>query len=312
MKGNIRLSQNMNRSFLFLYLAYGSWQFRKEAVLSISSLLEKGPVPGKILVFTDRPREFDDLPVETVLVTKRQIRKWRGPYGYTHRVKIELVRNVLEQYRTPIIFVDSDSYWTNSPEHICRCIEGGFPVMHEKERALSQSFFPDYLAVIKRTAALEAEGLPSHVPEKLWIYNSGIIGLPGDMDPDLLDQVARFCDFLCRSAPFRMEWVEQVAFSYIFQSLKLEIKTCTDDLCHYWRDSFEFSRQIKDMSYDELKELGRDGDRIQQLIQAGKGCKRSFGNQVLVRIKRVGRSFRKRKREFLVYMEMFRLKVFGK
>jgi hypothetical protein len=302
----------MNRSFLFVYLAYGGWQFRKEAVLSIFSLLEKGPVPGKILVFTDRPREFDDLPVETVPVTKQQIRKWRGPYGYTHRVKIELVRNVLEKYRTPIIFVDSDSFWTNSPGHICRCIEDGFPVMHEKENALSQSFFPNYLAVIKRAAALEKEGLPSNVPEKLWVYNSGVIGLPGDLSPALLDQVARFCDFLCRSAPFRMEWVEQVAFSYIFQSLGFEIQTCPDDLCHYWRDSFEFSRQIKSFSPEALKELGRDEGRVRQLIQAGKDRKRSFGNQVLVRTKRVGRSFRKRKREFLVFMEMFKLKFFGK
>jgi len=309
---NFQVIENMNSSFIFLYLAYGGWQFRKEAVLSISSLIEQGPVPGKILVFTDRPLEFRDLPVDTVVVTARQIRKWRGPYGYTHRVKIELVREVLKEYGTSVIFVDSDSFWTSSPERLCRFVEEGFAVMHEKERALSQSYFPDYLAAIRNPGALERAGLPANVPEEVWIYNSGVIGLPHNTNRELLDQVARFCDFLCRSVPFRMEWVEQVAFSYIFQSLGFEVKSCTEELCHYWRDSFEFSRRIKSFSTVALMELSRDEHKIRELIQAGKDEKRSFGNQVLVRTKRIGRSFRKRRRELFVFLEILKEKLLGR
>ncbi len=306
-----RTGSSMKDEFRFIYLAYGGQQFRKQAVISISSMIDRGPVPGKILVYTDRPEEYENLPVETVLVTKNRIRLWKGPYGYTHRVKIELVGAVFRETGKPVIFVDSDTIWANSLEKTCEHLREGYPVMYEREGML-EAMFPQYNAALGKTELLGKAGLPLSTSRPLWVYNSGLIGLPSKLDPRILDEVIRSCDFLCRNAPFKMEWVEQVAFSHIFQAREMEIKTCVGDLYHYWHDSFELGRLIGDCSQDELMQLGREPDRVLKLIEEGKKQKRTLKNQLLVRARRLKRSFRKRRREFLVFLELLKLRMMGR
>ncbi len=302
----------MAGNFIVLYLAFGGWQFRKQAILSISSLLQSGPVPGKILVFTDFPADFESLPVQTELLEKQQAKRWRGPYGFTLRIKIELLREVLKKYGNPVIFIDSDTLWLNSPAGICRLIEQGACVFHEREPDISESHFPEYLAAARKKDLLLKEDLPATDLQRLWYYNSGVIGLPGDFDPDILVLIARFCDFVCRDAPRKMQWAEQFAYSYIFQSMGIKMDTCAGDIFHYWRDSINLSRQIRSCSTQMLIELGRDRKKIYALIEAGKNRERSFANQVLVRTKRLGRSLRKRRREFLVFVEALKHSLHGR
>jgi hypothetical protein len=302
----------MNERFQFVYMAYGGWQFRKQAVVSISSLIPKMPDPGAILLYTDRPEEFESLPAEPVVLSKSRIKSWRGPYGYTHRMKIEMLRDLFSQGKGHVVFVDSDTFWTKGPEKICESLRGGCPVMHACENELSEAFFPQYLAAIRKSDLLKKAGLPVAPPGSLWVYNSGILGLPLTMNPGLLDEVLLACDFLCRHVPFTMEWVEQVAFSFIYQSRGIEIGTCSADLLHYWRDSFEFSRGIRKRSQDELIELGKHPELVLELIEEGRKQKRSFWNQLLVRTKRLARSLRKRKREYLVLREVLKCKMSGK
>ncbi|MFZ2446021.1 MAG: hypothetical protein WAW37_06670 [Syntrophobacteraceae bacterium] len=298
----------MTKSFIFVYLAHGGRQFRKGAVLSISSLLATGPVPGDIVVFTDRPGDFEGLPVEIAPLTKALLKKWKGPYGFTHRVKIELIRDVLEKYGKSVIFMDSDTFWTESPAGICRFLDEGFPVLHEREAVLSETYFPEYLAVVRDREKLAGAGLSPADLKELWVHNAGVIGIPRAMDPDILEQVARFCDFMSRDVPRLMEWSEQLAFSYTFHSLGLEIKAADGCVFHYWRDSFEFMRQIGRFSNRMLFDLGRDTERIFKLIEVGRSTRRSLGNQVLVRTRRLGRSLRKRRRELLVFLDILKLK----
>lgn len=296
----------------FVYMAYGGWQFRSQAVLSIHSFAAlKGAGELEIIVYTDEPSEFEHLPVETVHLTRERIRNWRGPYGFSHRMKIELLMDLFKEGRGHIVYVDSDTFWTKPPEDILRFLDEGRPVMHEREHELSKAFFPDYLKVLKNSDVLAQAGLPVYLPKPLWIYNAGILGLPAGMDPVILEEVLRLCDLLSRSVPFRMEWVEQAAFSFIFQSRGMNIGTCTGDLIHYWRDSFEFGRRIRKFSQEELARLGGDPKRVRELIEDGQRHKRGFWNQVLVRAKRLERSFRKRKRESLVFLESLKLRLTG-
>jgi hypothetical protein len=301
----------MKDRFLFVYLAHGGWEFRKEAVLSISSLAEKGPLPGKILVYTDRPDEFKNLPVEPVLLTKSRIKSWQGPYGFMHRMKIELLRELLREGRGHLIFVDSDTVWRDGPARICEFLHDGCVVLQDREHKLSEAFFPEYLAVLSDTGLLKKEGLPVTAQRPLWMFNTGVVGLPSAMNPDVLEDALRMCDLLARSVPFKMTWVEQTAYSYIFQSLGMEIRTCAEEVLHYWRDSFEFSRLIKKCSQDELTELGKAPDRVLELIEEGRRRKRSFWNQLLARAKRLKRSINKRKRESLVFLETLKFRFQG-
>ncbi|MGC9196871.1 MAG: hypothetical protein ACP5IL_15660 [Syntrophobacteraceae bacterium] len=301
----------MNEGSMLVYLAYGSWQFRRQAVLSILSLVQMGSVPDKILVYTDSPDEFKKLPVEPVLLDKSGIKSWRGPYGFTHRAKIELLRSVYKKGERHVVLVDSDTFWMHSPSKIYESLQAGCAVMHKREHQLSDRFFPQYRAVLEQTDLIEKEGLPIVPVEQFWMYNAGVIGLPSTMNPDVLDQVLRMCDMLCRKIPLAMEWVEQVAFCYIFQGWGMRVETCEEELLHYWCDSFEFSRRLKKFSDDDLSELAGNPKRVLELIEEARKGRRSFLNQLLVRTKRLQRSFRKRKRELHVLAELLKQRIIG-
>ncbi len=293
----------MKEQVVFVYLAYGGGQFRRQAVLSVLSLLQFGPIPGRILVYTDRPDEFEKLPVEPVLLDKDTIRRWKGPYGFAHRIKIELLRSLFKKSDRHLVFVDSDTVWTRSPEGIYKSLQEGCAVMHVRENQLSNSFFPQYLAVLKNTDLIKKESIPVVPVEQFWMYNAGVLGLPSTTAPSFLEETLRLCDLLSRSVPLAMEWVEQVAFSYIFLGHGMRIDTCDSDLHHYWRDSFEFGRRLKKFSPGDLETLAKEPGRVLELIEEARKDERSFVNQLLLRTKRLGRSLRKRKRESLVLLD---------
>lgn len=297
---------------LFVYMAHGGWQFRRQAALSVLSLVRNGPVSGRILVYTDQPGEFRNLPVEPVPLDKARIHSWKGPYGYIHRMKIALLACLFKESRGHVVFVDSDTVWTRGPAKIYESLENGSPVMHERERQLSERFFPQYLKVFEKTGLMKNAGLPVVSTEQFWVYNSGVLGLPSSMNPAVLEETLRLCDLLCREAPSAMEWVEQTVFSYIFQGHGIRIDTCEGDLLHYWRDSFEFGRRLKKCSFEDLAALGKDPERVVELIEEARKGKRGFVNQLLVRTKRLGRSMRKRKRESLVLLETLRWRILGR
>ncbi len=302
----------MKEQVVFVYLAYGGGQFRRQALLSVLSLLEYGPIPGRILVYTDRPDEFEKLPVEPVLLDKDTIRSWKGRYGYTHRIKVELLRSLFKGCDGHLVFVDSDTVWMRSPEGIYKSLQEGCAVMHVRENQLSNSFFPQYLRVLENTDLIKKESIPVVPVEQFWLYNSGVLGLPSSMEPSFLEEALRMCDLLSRSAPFTMEWVEQVAFSYIFLGHGMRIDTCDSDLRHYWGGSFEFSRRLKKCSPGDLEALAKDPGRALELIEETRKGKRSFDNQLLKSTKKLGRWFNRRKRESLVLLDKLMCRLSGR
>jgi hypothetical protein len=184
-------------------------------------------------------------------------------------------------------------------------------VFQDREHKLSEVFFPEYLAVLNDTGLLKKEGLPVTAQRPIWMYNSGVVGLPATMNPDVLEDALRMCDLLARRVPFKMTWVEQTAYSYMLQSSGMEIKTCGSEVIHYWRDSFEFNRRIRKCSQEELTELGKAPERVLGLLEEGRKYRRTFWNQLLLRAKRMKRSIRKRKTESLVFLETLKFKLSG-
>ncbi|MDR3557563.1 MAG: hypothetical protein P4L55_22625 [Syntrophobacteraceae bacterium] len=302
----------MKEQLSFVYMAYGGWQFRRQALLSVLSLVQSGAVPGRVLVYTDRPDEFEKLPVETVLLDKGSIKSWKGPYGFSHRMKIELLRSLFKEADGHVVYVDSDTIWTREPAGIYQSLREGCAVMHVRERQLSDRFFPQYRALLENTEFLKNAGLPVVPTEQFWVYNAGVLGLPSTMNPAVLDETLYMCDLLCRKVPLMMEWVEQTAFSYIFQGHGMKIDTCGEELFHYWADSFEFARRLKKYSLSDLAALSKEPQRVYELIGELRKGRRSFVNQLLVRTKRLWRSARKRKRESLVYLDILKCRALGR
>lgn len=118
----------------FLYLAYGSWEFRKQAMLSLQSLIVRKVPLKNIVVFTDYPDEFRDVSIEIIPATKSQIKKWEGPFAFHHRLKIELIRYVFNKFGRHLLYIDSDTIWLNDPTRICNLLDNGCLVMKENRQ----------------------------------------------------------------------------------------------------------------------------------------------------------------------------------
>ena len=94
----------------YLYLDYGGKpKYRAELKYSLISLrAELDPARARIVVASDAPEVYRAWPV-TVMDIGPRIREWSGGGLYYHRIKPALVREALERFAEPVLFLDSDS-----------------------------------------------------------------------------------------------------------------------------------------------------------------------------------------------------------
>jgi hypothetical protein len=278
----------------FIYQAYGARRFRLQAELSIQSLLAQGVAADNVLVFTDRPRDFEWLYIGTLESTPALVRRWAGPCGFHHRLKIELIRHVQSEFGGPIIYADSDTIWRKSPASIYAHLEGGDFVMHLCESQLSDSFHPEYRAALRLLEARGKLGALAGQVHGVRMYNAGVIGMPCQSD-DVLDPVLRLCDDLSLMLPRHMELVEQLAFSYVLPRFGA-VRTCREEVLHYWQDSFEVSQAIESMTPEAFERLSSDPAELERFIVTARDSAGIVG-QYRKRAARLAQSISRRKRE---------------
>jgi hypothetical protein len=287
----------------FVYQAYGARRFRLQATLSIRSLLAQGVSADRVLVFTDCPREFAGLAIDVLDTTPTLVRRWAGPCGFHHRVKIELIRHVQSVLSGPVIYTDSDTIWRGSPNATYSHLEAGNFAMHLCESPLSDSFHPEYRAALR---LLDAQGrlgdLAGHVHEAR-MYNAGVIGLPVQSG-HVLDRVLTLCDDLSLLLPRRMELVEQLAFSYVLPRFGA-VRTCPKEVLHYWQDSFEVSQVLESMTPEALQRLSCDPVELERFVANAQNCC-GIAGQYRKRTARLGQSMARRKREIKAVIARWR------
>jgi hypothetical protein len=201
-----------------------------------------------------------------------------------------------------MVYVDSDTIWLSSPSAVLEAMAAGKVVFHDREARLSNTFFPEYLQALRLGGYFRDEQLMPDGKSNIFIYNAGIVGLPSSISDELLDRVLRLCDYLVLQVPQKMEWVEQLAFSYVL-ARAANVETCTANVLHYWRDSAVFTRAVKDYSIEQLFQLCCDHEALDRLLSAERSAKRSIANQLVVRTNRLWRSVTKRRRELYVFLE---------
>jgi hypothetical protein len=288
----------------FVYQAYGARRFRLQAEMSIRSLLAHGVSGDNVLVFTDRPREFERLSIEPLHATPALVRNWAGPCGFHHRVKIELIGHVQLVFGGSVIYADSDTAWCGSPDALYSHLDSGNFVMHQCEQELSDSFHPEYRAALR---LLEARGrlgaLAGHVLEAR-MYNAGIVGLPHHSG-QILQRVLTLCDDLSLMLPRRMELVEQLAFSYVLPRFGA-IKTCPNQVHHYWRESFEVFQSLESMTPEEVERLSNDPAELERLFADAQRHRIGIAGQYRKRAARLAQSVARRKREIRAVVARWR------
>jgi lipopolysaccharide biosynthesis glycosyltransferase len=246
-----------------VYLCYGNESTLHECVyslLSLSRLYAPGELTNtEIWIYTDNPGYFEafkncPLPLHYRTIDTATIKLWRGKIDFTHRVKIELLKDLTKDKTGNILYVDSDTVFTHHIDIVFAQIQAGKLYMHVHEGIVSDNGNPILTKLnghLQKSVTQKVNGKPVH---DLAMWNAGVLGFNTKYKA-LLDSVLAFTD--SQYAQFPKHVVEQFAFSVYFQQAGL-VKAAAPYIIHYWnlkemRGALaSFFSHFKDKSWEEL------------------------------------------------------------
>ena len=233
-----------------LLQAYGDARFLQQARFCILTAQARGlNAPGgpRVLVYTDSPASFADLgaDVTPVPVTAEQMRRWRGDIDFVHRAKLEAVLHALASAVGPLLYVDSDTYFTVDPATLFERIAPGHTLMRVSEGAFSNrsnGIQRKMQAFVRRHAFQLKGGETVRIPEHTEMWDAGVIGIHA-ADAPLVRRALELTDAMFPL--YRKHVIEQVAVSFVLQT-RSALEAAGDDVYHYWRYTTEFAPILDD------------------------------------------------------------------
>ena len=215
-----------------VYLSYGGKDVHvaetKYAILSASRHIQPADAIG-ILLYTDRPNLYSDLPVEIRAISGLELEAWTGPGGYQYRRKAEVVKDALALTESPIAFIDSDTWFIKSPVTLFDRIGPGRSVLHVDEGPIGTSGYGPNIALAEHLADHDYATAKLDGESRVW--NSGVIGLHPS-DAGLIDQAISLIDRIWNAFP-KVDTLEQFAVSHYFAA-HTSVSPAVDVVFHYW------------------------------------------------------------------------------
>ena len=212
-----------------LFLSYGVGLHQLEVQFAVQCLqLHQSVEAERILVYTDTPQSFAQLPVQIVEITSEQWRNWGGPRNFNHRRKILALDHALKAFGQPVLLLDGDTWLRRSLSILESRIGPGRGVMHIREGQINLVQSPLYNQL--RQLLQSTEGQAAHIPVDAWMWNAGVIGLHPEQC-SLLQEVLRLTDLLCEHSSLHI--LEQLAFSIVL-SRNIQLQEAADVVFHYW------------------------------------------------------------------------------
>ena len=228
-----------------LYILYGSGSHYDEAVFSVLSALHHIGADReryRVVVYTDHPAPFAELPVHTHLVTADAIRDWSGPYHVRHRRKIFGIQDALRRFGGRVLYCDSDTYFTKHPKTAFRRIGPGATVMHIGEYRLADPCARGIARALIGEDFRSRAGQPWQIGLRSTMFNAGVVGVDA-ADAWVLDEVIHLCDQIDAvgarrpppplNEPLTNLHPEQFAFSVCLRRCT-ELRQSYDVVTHYW------------------------------------------------------------------------------
>jgi len=208
----------------------------------------------EIVLYTDNPSRFDDMPVRLRPIAAEELEGWTGPEGYQYRRKLEVLRDALIQTGRPVVFVDSDTWFRRSPARLFDRIGRGRSIMHVREGNLRGRPFPqychDFVDCVESRTWKTSSGSPLDITSDV-VWNSGVIGLD-PLDNVLVDDALALIDQVyCKCELWSLE---QFAIAF-FLMRSTDVRSASDIVFHYW------PRELKEAFHPTvLEELVRTAD----------------------------------------------------
>ena len=251
-----------------VFLCYGHTGVLHEcayALLSLSRLYFPGALDNtEIWIYTDNPGFFQSfkecpLPLHFRKIDEQTIKQWRGEIQFSHRAKIEMLREFSKDRNGNILYVDSDCVFICALDEVFENIGNGNLYMHVMEGVVSDKGNPLLKKLdtyLRKDPAKEIKGKPIH---NMAMWNAGVLGFNTGYK-GLLDEVLAFTDNEYPRFPKHI--VEQFAFSVYFQATK-DVKAAAPHIMHYWNlkeartELASFFDYFKNASWNELTEASQ-------------------------------------------------------
>lgn len=231
-----------------VYQAYGHKDVLNELVYSIYTLIrqyEGQQPPCKIIIYTDSIeylKKFLPDYIDYKEINRPLIDKWSGPKKFVHRVKVEMLKDVLQHnHCTSLLYADTDTTFLSKPDRLFAQIDAGNFVMHRKEGMIDSG---SNIIFKKLKRILNDQNLQNKttLPPKTDMYNAGVLGIPFSMK-HVVDEVLKQTDILYDHASNHC--MEQLSFSHkLNQHSKENIIEAESDIFHYW--NFKEYRAVLD------------------------------------------------------------------
>ncbi|HTF81764.1 MAG TPA: hypothetical protein VL947_08565 [Cytophagales bacterium] len=230
-----------------VYLTYGKKEIIFECLYSILSLFKVDKNVDetlKITVYTDHPELFSIFPagkIRLVSIDAEDLKKYKGPYDFVFRPKIEALIAASHELEGKILYCDSDIYFLKSPQVLFEKITHDSYLMCNYEEEVGENpksnVSKRYIGFLKKEHNfLQQNDIHIHPHTPMW--NAGVLGLYAQ-DRKKLEEVLFVTDTIC--SKFYSHITEQLAFSYCFAK-NHHIHVCEDVVFHYW--NFKEFREV--------------------------------------------------------------------
>jgi len=223
--------------------AYGSCDVRNEALYAAwSALAFADGLPLSVHVYTDDAASFAPLEgrIAVRVLSPDEIRAWRGPHAFVHRLKAEMIREMAGRFpNEPLLYIDADAFFTGLVARVFERIGPGRSVLHEREYSVATHASSQMKKFRRHMGGLTFRGQPIDLSRNMW--NAGAVGI----DPaqfGVLDEWIEFIDEIYPRYPRFL--IEQFGISLILQR-EAAVAPADDLVFHYWFQKDEHLAAIR-------------------------------------------------------------------
>lgn len=215
-----------------------------------SALLNRRGCAVQIVVFTDREAIANlPFPIKVIKITEEDWDLWTRKGELKHLIKMHTMIKMLDTYRCPVIYFDTDVIFRVPLRIIASKITRKTTLMHACEGAARrQAPWKNLVAGLPRSEVSLSE--PVAVDSEM--FNSGIVGLLPEHRP-LMEKALRLAEELYQyKAIFN---IEQFATGRVLSEYT-KLVTCEREVLHYWG----WRRRFAHIALDELRSGAGDAD----------------------------------------------------
>jgi len=216
----------------FVYLSHTSPRAHAENYFSILCLMHRSGLSEdvKVVVYTDDPEFYRDLPVEVRAITNSL--RDRASNGYRNKLKSLVMSDAAGEGVEAIVYCDGDTWMRRHPARLVQLITPECSVMHIPEVRLDKTTDANKTKLrqlLQQSDVWVRKG--ERVSPESWMFNSGVVGLHAE-NIGLLEVAIDIADQIHELDPSLFA-VEQFSLGQALRT-RTHIKFADSEVFHFW------------------------------------------------------------------------------